>query len=154
MRGAAAAMLRPHRQPRRGDMTANTATANEGSLVEIASPFAFEATLARIADAIEAAHLTIFARIDHAANAQEVGLTMPPTTVLIYGAAKGGTPLMLVAPQSALDLPLRVLVRESETGVYIAFHPMAPVLLKAGVAESLTHKLDPAQGLLAQALRQ
>ena len=42
---------------------------------------------------------------------------MPPATVLIYGAAKGGTPVMLAAPLAALDLPLRVLVREREDGV-------------------------------------
>ena len=110
-------------------------TANEGSLTEIVSPFGFEATLARVIDAIEAAHLTIFARIDHAANAWEVGLAMPPTTVLIYGAAKGGTPVMLAAPRSALDLPLRVLVRAREDGgASIAFHPVAAMLSRGGPA--------------------
>ncbi|RWA53434.1 hypothetical protein AU476_14045 [Cupriavidus sp. UYMSc13B] len=56
--------------------------------------------------------MTIFARIDHAEAARNVGLAMPPTQVLIYGNAKRGTPLMLAAPGVALDLPLRVLVRD------------------------------------------
>ena len=128
-------------------------TANDDSLIEIASPFGFEATLARVAEAIEAANLTIFARIDHAANAQGAGLAMPPATLLIYGAAKGGTPVMLAAPRSALDLPLRVLVRETDTGAVVAYHPIAPTLLKAGVAENLAHRLDPAQTILAKAIR-
>ena len=128
-------------------------TANEDDIVEIASPFVFEATLTRVGEAIEAANLTIFATIDHAANAREVGLIMPRTTLLIYGAAKGGTPVMLAAPQSALDLPLRVLVRETETGAVIAFHPIAPILLKAGVSESAAHRLDPAQRILLEAIR-
>ena len=128
-------------------------TANEGSLTEIVSPFGFEATLASVIDAIEAAHLTIFARIDHAANAREVGLAMPPTTVLIYGAAKGGTPVMLAAPRSALDLPLRVLVREAEKGAVVAFHPIAPLLLQAGVPEDLAHRLDPAQRIIAETVQ-
>jgi uncharacterized protein (DUF302 family) len=126
---------------------------DEGALTEIASPFGFEATLARITEAIEAAKLTIFARIDHAANAREVGLTMPPTTVLVYGAAKGGTPVMLAAPQSALDLPLRVLVSETASGTLVAFHPAAPMLLNAGVPETLAHRLDPAQQLVLAALK-
>jgi uncharacterized protein (DUF302 family) len=126
---------------------------NADSLTEISSAFAFEATLTRIVQAIEAAHLTIFARIDHAENARQAGLTMPPATVLIYGAAKGGTPVMLAAPRSALDLPLRVLVREAETGVVVAFHPIALDLQKAGVTVGLAHRLDPAQALLAEAIR-
>jgi uncharacterized protein (DUF302 family) len=126
---------------------------NADYLIEIASPFAFEATLDRVVEAIEAAHLTIFARIDHAENARQAGLTMPPTTVLIYGAAKGGTPVMLAAPRSALDLPLRVLVREAETRVVVAFHPIAHVMQKAGVTEGLAHRLDPAQALLTEAIR-
>jgi uncharacterized protein (DUF302 family) len=128
-------------------------TANEDSLVEIASAFDFEATLDRVVEAIKAANLKILARIDHAANAREVGLTMPPTTLLIYGAAKGGTPVMLAVPRSALDLPLRVLVRETEAGAVVAFHPIAPILMKAGAAESLVHRLDPAQVLLTEAFR-
>jgi uncharacterized protein (DUF302 family) len=128
-------------------------TVPENALVKIASPFPFEATLERIAAAIASAKLTIFARIDHAANAREVGLVMPPTTVLIYGAAKGGTPVMLAAPLTALDLPLRVLVRQSERGAEVAFPRIAPLLMNAGVPEDLAHRLDPAQAILVEALR-
>ncbi len=128
-------------------------TAQEESITEIESHVGFEATLARVTKAIEAAGLTIFARIDHAENARQVGLVMPPTTVLIYGNAKGGTPVMLAAPAAALDLPLRVLVRGTDSGAVVAFHPIAPTLLGAGVPDSLAHKLEPAQGILAEALK-
>ena len=121
--------------------------------MEITSPFAFEATLARVTDAIAAAGLTIFARIDHAANAQGAGLAMPPTMLIIYGNAKGGTPVMLAAPLAALDLPLRVLVRQAGSGAVIAFHPIAPALLQAGVPGNLAHRLDQAQGLLGEAVQ-
>jgi uncharacterized protein (DUF302 family) len=127
--------------------------ADDDLLTEMISPFGFEATLARVAEAIEAAGLTIFARIDHAENAQKAGLVMPPTMLMIYGNAKGGTPLMLAEPRAALDLPLRVLVREAEQSTVVAFHPMAPILLRAGVPESLAHRLDPAQRMLAQAIQ-
>lgn len=43
-------------------------------------------------------------------------MSMPPTTILIYGNPKGGTPIMLAAPLTALDLPLRVLVRSARMG--------------------------------------
>ena len=123
-------------------------------LVELESPDAFAPTLERIANAIESHGMTIFARVDHAAGARSVGLAMPPTIVLLYGNPKGGTPLMLAAPQAALDLPLRVLVREREDGkAVIAFHPAAPMLKHAGVPDQLASKLDPAQAILVAALK-
>ena len=123
------------------------------SLIEIDSPLGFAAALARVVQAVEAAGLTIFAQIDHAENARHAGLAMPPTTVLTYGNAKGGTPLMIEAPGCALDLPLRVLVREAGSGSVVSYHPIAPVLQQAGVPESLAERLDPAQSLIAKALQ-
>jgi uncharacterized protein (DUF302 family) len=122
-------------------------------MIELISPVAFAPTLERLINAIHAAGLTLFFRFDHAANAQEVGLSMPPTTVLVYGHAKGGTPVMLAAPLAALDLPLRVLVREREDGrIAVAFHPAAAMLRRAGVPEALATRLDPAEQILAAAL--
>ncbi len=72
----------------------------------------FDDVVERLRDVIRERGLTLFAEIDHAQNAHDVGLTMPKTRVLIFGSAKGGTPLMLAAPDIALELPLRVLVRE------------------------------------------
>jgi len=123
-------------------------------LVELQSPDGFAPTLERIANAIESHGMTIFARIDHAAGARTVGLAMPPTIVLLYGNPKGGTPLMLAAPQAALDLPLRVLVREGEDGkAVVAFHPAAGMMKRAGVPDALASKLDPAQAILVEALK-
>jgi uncharacterized protein (DUF302 family) len=122
-------------------------------IVEHLVPADFAATLERITKAITDAGMTIFARIDHAAGARDAGLTMPPATVLIYGHAKGGTPIMLAAPQAALDLPLRVLVHQREDGqIAIVFHPIAPVLRRAGVPDELAARLEPAQRLLVQAV--
>ena len=127
--------------------------AKTDQLVEIPSPFSFTATRDRIVQAIEAAGLTIFAQIDHAKGAREVGIVMPPTLVLIYGHARGGTALMQAEPRVALDLPLRVLLREAEEGrVVVAFHPIAPLLRQAGMPESLATRLEPAQQLLEKAI--
>jgi len=122
-------------------------------IVEHVSPVDFGPTLDRIRAAIRGAGLTIFAEIDHAANARAAGMAMPASTVLIYGHAKGGTPVMLAAPSAALDLPLRVLVREGQDGrAVIAFHPIAAMLRRAGVADDLAARLEPAQKLLVAAV--
>ena len=127
---------------------------NPDAVVEHVGPQGFDVTLGRVIEAIGRAGLILFARIDHAAGAREVGLAMPPTTVLIYGHPKGGTPLMLASPAVALDLPLRVLVREREDGkTVVAFHPAGSLLRRAGVPDDMASRLDPAQSILLEALK-
>ena len=127
---------------------------SDSTLVEQPSAWPFASTLDRLTTAIEGAGLKVFGRIDHAAGAKEAGLTMPPTVVLLYGSPKGGTPIMLVAPAAALDLPLRVLVREDADGrTQISFHSVVPMLLAAGVPEALATRLEPAQALLLRAIQ-
>lgn len=122
-------------------------------IIEHVSPLPFDATVERLVQAITDHGMTIFARIDHAQNALDVGTTMPPATVLIYGNAKAGTPIMLATPLAALDLPLRVLVREREDGkAVIAFHPIGVALGRAGVPGNAAARLEPAQHLLIAAV--
>jgi len=130
-------------------MNATPATA---ALVELQSPWKFEESLERIQRAIVGKGLLVMATIDHAAMAKAAGLAMDPATVVIYGNPRGGTPLMNAAPAAALDLPLRVLVRQTHDGrTLIAFHPIAPLMVAAGVPEDLARSLQKAQYLLADA---
>lgn len=123
-------------------------------IAEYVSSVEFALTLERLEQGIAKAGMTVFARIDHAAGAREFGMEMPPTTLLLYGSPRGGTPIMLAAPQAALDLPLRVLVRQDAKGqVRIAFHPAAAMLRLAGVPKELTARLDPAQRILIEAIQ-
>ena len=123
-------------------------------VVEYSSALGFEPTLERLLKTIEKAGMIVFARIDHAAGAREVGMEMPPTVVLLYGHPKGGTPIMLVSPLAALDLPLRVLLRENDDGqTLLSFHPIAAMLQQAGVPEELAKRLEPAQRVLVEAIR-
>ena len=129
----------------------NTTTTSD--IIEIPSRQNFAATLERLVKAIEDAGLIIVARIDHAAAARDAGMSMPPATVLIYGHPKGGTPVMLAAPQAALDLPLRVLAREDADGrVFVSFHRIAPMLRQLGAPEALAERLEPAQRLLIEGI--
>ncbi len=73
-------------------------------------------TLNRLREEINARSLTIFAEIDHAAGAAAVGLTLRPLFLVIFGAAKGGTPLMQSAATAGIDLPLKILVWQDATG--------------------------------------
>lgn len=86
-------------------------------LVIRVSRFSHEYTLERLTAAIRAHSATLFDVIDHAGHAARDGLELPPTTVVIFGNPAVGTPLMVAAPDLALDLPSRVLVRTSITGI-------------------------------------
>jgi uncharacterized protein (DUF302 family) len=61
--------------------------------------------------------LTVFAHVDHAAGATAVGLSLGPTDLLIFGNAKGGTPLMQAVQTIGIDLPLKVLVWQDAAGL-------------------------------------
>ena len=71
--------------------------------VEHKSSVGFQPTVDRLVAAIEKAGMSVFATIDHAGGAKAVGMSMPPTIVLIYGQARGGTPVMQANPAAALD---------------------------------------------------
>jgi uncharacterized protein (DUF302 family) len=85
-------------------------------LMTVKSSHAPEGTMRRLEAAVKAKGLTIFARIDHAEGASEVGLSMRPTEVLVFGSAKGGTPLMQAAQTIGIDLPLKALVWQDAAG--------------------------------------
>jgi len=120
--------------------------------VRLESAYSFLDTLARLRSALQGKGFTIFATIDHRAGALSVGLDMPPTTVLIYGNPKGGTPLMLAAPDFALELPLRVLVREGGDGkTYVTFNPSTTLEGKHGLPAGMAEKLAPAEKVIAGA---
>jgi uncharacterized protein (DUF302 family) len=73
-------------------------------------------TLDRLEAAVKARGMTIFARVDHAAGATSVGLSLRPTEVLIFGNAKAGTPLMQAVQSIGIDLPLKALVWQDASG--------------------------------------
>jgi uncharacterized protein (DUF302 family) len=85
-------------------------------LITVDSTLDAAATLEWIEAVLGAKGATIYARIDHAAGASAAGMTLPPTTVLIFGNPVTGTPLMQKDQRLGLDLPLRILVWTDEAG--------------------------------------
>lgn len=83
-------------------------------LVCLKSAFSVKETLDRLEHQVQLKGLTVFCRIDHAANAVGAGLQLRPTEVLIFGNAKGGTPLMQAAQTIGIDLPLKALAWQDE----------------------------------------
>jgi uncharacterized protein (DUF302 family) len=70
----------------------------------------------RLEAEINAHGMTVFARVNHAALAAEVGLTLRPTEVILFGNPRGGTPLMQASQTMGIDLPLKALVWQDASG--------------------------------------
>jgi uncharacterized protein (DUF302 family) len=115
-------------------------------LVTIRSDSGPAETMDRLEAAVKEKGLTVFARIDHAAGAEEVGLPLRPTSVLIFGNAKGGTPLMQSVQTIGIDLPLKALVWEDASGVtWLSYNDPSWLAKRHGLA----HGTDAVASALA-----
>ena len=85
-------------------------------LTSIQSRFGPKETMDRLQAEVRAQGMTVFARIDHAAGAAEAGLELRPTELIIFGNARGGTPLMQASQTAGIDLPLKALVWQDAAG--------------------------------------
>ena len=106
-------------------------------LTSIQSQFNPKETMDRLEAEIRARGMTVFARIDHAAGAAEVGLTLRPTELIIFGNARGGTPLMQASQTAGIDLPLKALVWQDAAGkTWLSYNEPGWIAQRHGVANA------------------
>jgi uncharacterized protein (DUF302 family) len=92
-------------------------------LESIKSAHSVDETLNRLESALREKGMKVFARIDHTRGAQEAGMELPPTALLIFGNPKVGTPLMKCGRSVAVDLPQKALAWEDENGqVWLSYN--------------------------------
>jgi uncharacterized protein (DUF302 family)/uncharacterized membrane protein YidH (DUF202 family) len=126
-------------------------TAVTNGIVEKRSNHSVEKTVERLRNILQSKEVKLFVLVDHSGEAESVGMKMPPTKLLIFGNPQAGTPLMLAAPSSAIDLPLKILVREDVQGrVWVSYnspaylqqrHSLPPTLLQnIAVVDTLATK--------------
>jgi uncharacterized protein (DUF302 family) len=91
-------------------------------LTTIPSSLGPKQTMDRLEAEVKAKGLTVFARVDHSGGAAAVGMPLRPTELLVFGNARGGTPLMQANQAVGIDLPLKALVYEDAAGkVWLAY---------------------------------
>jgi uncharacterized protein (DUF302 family) len=96
---------------------------NANGIIDLPCKYPVAETVGRLGSLLKAGRLTIFSRIDQAAEAEAAGLTMRPMVLVIFGDPKSGTPLMNKHPSLAMDLPLKALVWESADGkVWLSYN--------------------------------
>ena len=121
-------------------------------IIDRPSGHSLEETVARLKDILQAGGVTLFALIDHDGEAAKVGMTMPPTKLLIFGNPKAGTPLMIASPSLAIDLPLKILVREDHTGqVWISYNSSRYLQERHNIPEDLLKNIAVVETFAAKA---
>src|SRR5580698_764710 len=112
------------------------------------SHFSPKETMDRLQAEVKARNMTVFARIDHAAGAAEAGLSLGPTELLIFGAARGGTPLMQAAQTTGIDLPLKALVWQDAAGkTWLSYNEPRWLAERHGVATQTSHVVETLSGM-------
>jgi uncharacterized protein (DUF302 family) len=118
-------------------------------LITIKSSFGPEDTMKRLEAEVKAKGLTVFAHIDHAAGAAAVGLPLRPTDLIIFGNAKGGTPLMQQAQTIGIDLPLKALVWQDEQGAtWLSYNDPAYLTHRHGLGDAAKAPVEAMSGAL------
>jgi len=113
----------------------------QNGLVTVKSSHRVRDTIDRLVAQVTAKGLTVFARIDHAKGAEDVGLPLRPTELLIFGNAKGGTPLMQAQQTIGIDLPLKALAYEDAEGTaWLCYNDPAWLAARHGIPEGPVNK--------------
>jgi uncharacterized protein (DUF302 family) len=126
---------------------------NANGIVNTASPYSVEETLDHLQKLLDAKGIKVFALIDHSGEAAKVGMEMHPTKLLIFGSPKAGTPVMLAAPTTALDLPLKALVWEDDHGkVWVSYNDPAYLQNRHNIPADLVKNLAAPGALIQKAV--
>jgi len=127
-------------------------TQNNTGIISRTSAHSVDETVARLRTLLEQRNVTLFALVDHSGEAAKAGLTMPPTKLLIFGSPKAGTPVMLAAPSSAIDLPLKLLVSQDAQGTtWISYNDPKYLQDRHHLPANLVQNISVAGALAEQA---
>lgn len=111
-------------------------------MVEILCRHSVQEATERLTNILQTKGIALFALVDHSGEAEKVGLKMPPTKLLIFGSPKAGTPLMLASPSIAIDLPLKILIREDSDGkVWVSYNRPAYLEERHGLPPGLVQNI-------------
>jgi len=129
------------------------ANENDRGIKVLAAASSVDATMDRLESLARQRGLTVFARINFAKDAAAAGLAMQPTQLLILGSPAAGTPLMVAAPGTALDLPLKVLAWQDEANrSWVSFNTPEYLQRRHGFPAALTANVAGLEKLVLAAI--
>jgi uncharacterized protein (DUF302 family) len=127
---------------------------HEAGVTSKASPRSVADTVARMQELLAEKGVKLFAVIDQAAAAREVGMELRETTLVIFGSPAAGTPVMDAVPLSGLDLPLKVLIWADAGQTVVSYTAPAALAARHHLSPELAARLaviDPLTDALVAA---
>jgi uncharacterized protein (DUF302 family) len=135
---------------RYGNFVGGDMSEPENGLVTVMSRLPVAEAINRLANKATSLGLRVFARIDHAAGAAQVGMELRPTELLIFGSPKSGTPLMQDHQTAGIELPLKVLAWEDGEGlVHLTYNDPAWLARRHGLGPASHDSLEAIAKALA-----
>jgi uncharacterized protein (DUF302 family) len=128
--------------------------AADNGIISKSSGSSVPETADRLENVVKAKGLTVFARIDHGAEAEKVGSKLPPMQLLIFGNPKAGTAMMNSSPTIGIDLPLKALAWEDKNGkVWLSYNSPDYLQQRHDLKEEFLKNLAAIGVLVEQALQ-
>jgi len=128
------------------------ALATNKGIIDKPSNLSVDQTVEKLKNILQSKGVTLFALVDHNGQAENVGMKMRPTKLLIFGSPKVGTPLMLAVPSSAIDLPLKILMWEDAQGkVWVSYNSPDYLKQRHGLPQELMQNIAVVETLAAKA---
>jgi uncharacterized protein (DUF302 family) len=122
-------------------------TMTETDVITKPSQLSVTDAVAKFTGMIAAKGMKLFAVIDQAAEARQVGLTLRDTVLVIFGSPTAGTPVMAASPLAALDLPLKVLIWSDEGQTKVSYYAPAAIAARHHLGPELAGNLAGINGL-------
>jgi uncharacterized protein (DUF302 family) len=124
----------------------------DNGIIDKPSNHSVDETVEKLKTLLAGKGITLFALIDHNGEAEKVGFKMRPTKLLIFGSPKTGTPLMLAAPSSAIDLPLKILIWQDVQGkAWVSYNSPAYLQQRHGLPPDLQENIAGVETLATNA---
>jgi uncharacterized protein (DUF302 family) len=141
-----------HLENNNEEVSISMASATSRGIIDKPSNHSVEQTVEKLKNILQAKGITLFALVDHSGEAEKVGMKMRPTKLLIFGSPKAGTPVMLAAPSSAIDLPLKILIWEDAQGkVWVTYNSPAYLQERHDLPRDLLQNIAVVETLAARA---
>lgn len=119
-------------------------------VIRVKSAYPLDETIARLKKDIAAKGIRFFQEVDQHKLAAEAGISVRPSTLLVFGNPPLGTQFLNARPQAGLDWPVRLLVHQDERGdVWAVYTDFLWIARRHGVGEADRGPFETASGVIA-----
>jgi len=108
----------------------------ENGLVRTKSAYSFSVTIDRLKQDVASKGIMLFLSVDQSRLAAEAGITLRPSTLLVFGNPALGTQFITSNANAGIDWPVRLLVLEDEKGdVWTVYNDFLSIAHRHGISD-------------------